>query len=70
MLSKLLMMHVFLMKRRVGFTSASTPLTLTVFRAPVIVVTGYFRLSVMSVTFLPNMAETATTPMSYAASQL
>ena len=37
MLSKLLIMHVILIKRRVGFTSASTPLTLIVLRAPVIV---------------------------------
>ena len=66
----LLMMLVILMKRRVGFISAATPLTLTVFRAPVIVVTRSFRLRVSSVKFLPTMAEAATKPMSYAASQL
>ena len=64
------MMHVILMKRRVGFTSAPTPLTLSVLRAPVIVVTRSFRLSFTSMKFLPTMAEAAARPMSYAASQL
>ena len=64
------MMHDILMKKRVGFTSASTPLTLSVLRAPVIVVTRSFRLSFTSMKFLPTMTEAATRPMSYAASQL
>ena len=58
------------MKRRVGFTSASMLLTLTVLRAPVIVVTRSFRLSFTYVKFLPTMAEAAARQMSYTASQL
>ena len=64
------MVHVILMKRRVGFTSAPTVLTLSVLHAPVIVVTRSFRLSFTSMKFLPTMAEAAESQMSYAASQL
>ena len=53
-------MHVILMKMIVGFTSASTHLTLTVLRAPLIVVRRSFRLSFTSVKFLPTTAEHTT----------
>ena len=51
------------------FTSASTPLTLIVRRAPVIVVTRSFRPSFTSVKLFPTITEAATRPMSYGVSQ-